>query len=384
MSRQIDEVYVDDPRALADVVSAASASPRYAIDTEFHRERTYFPRLALVQIQFATVNALIDPLAVDPRLLAPLMESESLAIVHAAQQDLEVLRYAVGAVPKRMFDCQLAAGFLGYSTPSLSTLAQSLLKIELSKGDRMTDWLRRPLTASQCEYARADVMHLERMYDIIGGELANRGRLEWVIDACEEMRSRPYGDADPQDAWLKIREARSLKGRARGVAQALAEWREKRAMTTNVPVRRILGDMALVSIAQAAPRSTEDLSHVRGVDERSLGGSVAREILAVVRDGIERNVQLPASDGDGVDKRLKPLVTLITAWIGELARQHDLDPALLATTRDVVGYVGGGASRLSTGWRRDLVGEDLDKLTSGRAGLGFASHGGLVLIHTDK
>lgn len=384
MSRHLELLYVDDARTLEDVVAAAADAPRYAIDTEFHRERTYFPRLALVQIQFADVNALIDPLAVDPRLLAPLMESSSLAIVHAAQQDLEVLRYAVGVVPRRMFDCQLAAGFLGYSTPSLATLAQSLLKIELSKGDRMTDWLRRPLTASQCDYARSDVLHLERLYDIIGGELANRGRLDWVHDACEEMRTKPYGDADPQDAWLKIREARSLKGAARGAAQALAEWREKRAMTTNVPVRRILGDMALVSIAQAAPKSTEDLAHVRGVDERSLGGSVGREILAAVRDGVTRNVSLPVADGEGVDKRMRPLVTLITAWIAELARQHELDPALLATTKDVIGYVGGGSSRLSSGWRRDLVGEDLEKLMSGRAGLGFAPHGGLVLIHTDK
>jgi ribonuclease D len=175
-----------------------------------------------------------------------------------------------------------------------------------------------------------------------------------------------------------------LKGAARGAAQTLAEWREKRAMTTNVPVRRILGDMALVSIAQAAPKSTEDLAHVRGVDERSLGGSVGREILAAVRDGVTRNVSLPVADGEGVDKRMRPLVTLITAWIAELARQHELDPALLATTKDVIGYVGGGSSRLSSGWRRDLVGEDLEKLMSGRAGLGFAPHGGLVLIHTDK
>ncbi len=384
MSGQLELLYVDDDRTMDDVVSAAASAPRYAIDTEFHRERTYFPRLALVQIQFGSVNALIDPLAVDPRKLAPLMESPSLSIVHAAQQDLEVLRYAVGAVPRRMFDCQLAAGFIGYSTPSLSTLAQALLKIELSKGDRMTDWLRRPLTASQCDYARADVLHLERMYDILGGELANRGRLEWVNDACEEIRTKPYGDADPADAWLKIKEARPLKGQARGVAQALAEWRERRAMTTNVPVRRILGDMALVSIAQAAPRSTEDLAHIRGVDERSIGGSVAREILAAVRDGMSRTVQIPVNEGDGVDRRMRPLVTLITAWIAELARQHELDPALLATTRDVTGYVAGGASRLSSGWRRNLVGEDLEKLMSGQAGLGFSPHGGLVLIHTDK
>lgn len=383
MAGQLELLYVDDERTLRDVITAANGAARYAIDTEFHRERTYFPRLALIQVQFERVNALIDPLAVDPRLLRPLMESSAIAILHAAQQDLEVLRYAVGAVPSTIFDCQLAAGFIGYSTPSLSTLTHSLLRVELSKGDRMTDWLRRPLTPSQCEYARSDVFHLERLYDIIGGELANRGRLTWVTEACEDLRTKPYGDADPKDAWLKIREARSLKGRARGVAQAIAEWREKRAMATNVPVRRILGDMAIVSIAQAAPASTEDLAHVRGVDERTLGGSVGREILAAVRDGVHRTVELPAADGEGVDKRLRPLVTLITAWISELARQHDLDPTLLATNRDVAGYVSGGASRLSSGWRCDLIGEDLQHLMSGRAGLGFTPQGGLALIRTD-
>ncbi|MFM8506944.1 MAG: hypothetical protein ACKOBR_04530, partial [Actinomycetota bacterium] len=116
------EHFVDDDAALADVVAEAARAPLYALDTEFHRERTYFPRLALVQLQWGTTNVLIDPLAVDPRGLAPLLRSDSLAVLHASQQDLEVLQYAVGCVPSRMFDTQLAAGFIGYSTPSLANL----------------------------------------------------------------------------------------------------------------------------------------------------------------------------------------------------------------------------------------------------------------------
>ncbi|NCX78498.1 MAG: ribonuclease D, partial [Actinobacteria bacterium] len=148
-----EHVVVDDA-ALEQVVQSALRAPLYAIDTEFHRERTYFPRLALVQLQWGTDNVLIDPLAVDPRGLAPLLQGPGLAVVHAAAQDLEVLRYACGTVPSQMFDTQIAAGFIGYRTPSLATLTQSLLKVALSKGDRMTDWLRRPLTKSQSDYAR--------------------------------------------------------------------------------------------------------------------------------------------------------------------------------------------------------------------------------------
>ena len=135
----IAEHFVADDAALAYVVRDALTASIYSLDTEFHRERTYFPRLALVQLQWGNNNVLIDPLAVDPRGLGDLLRGPGLALLHASQQDLEVMRYAVGEVPSRMFDTQLAAGFIGYSTPSLAALVQSQLKVMLSKGDRMTD-----------------------------------------------------------------------------------------------------------------------------------------------------------------------------------------------------------------------------------------------------
>ena len=128
----IVEHFVADDAALADVVRDAITAPLYSLDTEFHRERTYFPRLALVQLQWGNNNALIDPLAVDPRGLGDLLRGPGLALLHASQQDLEVMRYAVGEVPSRIFDTQLAAGFIGYSTPSLAALVQSQLKVMLS------------------------------------------------------------------------------------------------------------------------------------------------------------------------------------------------------------------------------------------------------------
>lgn len=376
----ISEHFVADDASLRDVVSDAKNAQAYALDTEFHRERTYFPRLALVQLQWGRTNVLIDPLAVDPRGLADLLRGPGLAILHASQQDLEVLRYAVGDVPSRLFDTQLAAGFVGYSTPSLAALVQSQLKVTLSKGDRMTDWLRRPLTSSQCSYARSDVAHLEQLFERIRARLEELGRTTWVEEACEDLRQRPWGESNPDDAWLRIKDARALKGTARGVAQALAAWRERRAMATNVPLRRVMSDMALLGIAQAAPQSTEELAHARGVDERYLGGSVAREILAAVRDGRERVVEVDTQSHEPLEKRLRPAVTLVTAWIGELARSAEIDPMLVATNRDIVALLAGGESRLSHGWRRDLVGRDIQRLLKGESGLSFDGDGRLRLI----
>ena len=376
----VSEHFVADDAALRDVVNDAMSAPLYALDTEFHRERTYFPRLALVQLQWGKTNVLIDPLAVDPRGLADLLRGSGLAVLHASQQDLEVLRYAVGEVPSRLFDTQLAAGFIGYSTPSLAALAQSQLKVTLSKGDRMTDWLRRPLTESQCSYARSDVAYLEQLFERISGRVDQLGRTTWVNEACEELRVRPWGESNPADAWLRIKDARALKGEARGVAQALAAWRERRAMATNIPLRRVMSDMALLGIAQAAPRSTEDLAHARGVDERYLSGSIAREILAAVKEGRERVVELDTQAHDPLEKRLRPAVTLVTAWIGELARTAEIDPTLVATNRDIVALLAGGESRLAHGWRRDLVGRDIESLLKGESGLSFDGDGRLRLI----
>lgn len=376
----ISEHFIADDAALRDVVNDARSAPIYALDTEFHRERTYFPRLALVQLQWGNTNVLIDPLAVDPRGLAELLCGNGLAVLHASQQDLEVLRYAVGEVPSRLFDTQLAAGFIGYSTPSLAALAQSQLKVTLSKGDRMTDWMRRPLTASQCSYARSDVAYLEQLFERISSRVDQLGRSSWVSEACEELRLRPWGESNPEDAWLRIKDARALKGEARGVAQALAAWRERRAMATNIPLRRVMSDMALLGIAQAAPRSTEDLAHARGVDERYLSGSIAREILAAVKEGRERIVELDSQAHDPLEKRLRPAVTLVTAWIGELARTAEIDPMLVATNRDIVALLAGGESRLAHGWRRDLVGRDIERLLKGESGLSFDGDGRLRLI----
>ncbi len=366
-----------------DVIDTLCAQPRYAIDTEFHRERTYYPKLALVQLGWADQIVLVDPLAVDMAAIRRLFASSAIAVFHAAQQDLDVLTHSVATVPERMFDTQLAAGFVGYSTPSLLSLLHAELGVTASKGDRLTDWLRRPLTADQQVYAAGDVAHLFELHDRITAKLAVLGRLEWALDACEELRTRPTGASDPEHAWLRLKDVRVLKAKARGVAQSVAAWRERRAASVDVPVRQILPDLAILGISQKHPTSQAELSQARGVEERHSRGAMGAEILAAVADGLTRDVQSPSPDVDDLDRSLRPAVTLVSAWVSEVARAERIDTALLATRSDLVALLRGDSdARLAHGWRAELLGDGIRSLVEGRAGLTFDGKGGLKLIPT--
>ena len=373
--------WISSDQELTGVLAEIQQEERYALDTEFHREKTYFPQLALIQLKWGKQIALVDPLAVTLSLFADLFRSQTLCVVHAAQQDLEVLNYVCGSAPNKIFDTQVAAGFIGMSSPSLSTLVQNELKVTLTKGDRLTDWLRRPLTANQCSYAATDVEYLMSLHDILVKKLGALGRADWVDNACEELRLKPAGPSSPEDAWLKIKEVRTLKGSARGVAQALGQWRELRAMNANIPPRRVLSDMALLGISQAQPQSSEDLFRARGVEQRQLGAEMTREVLAAVAQGVILDVKFPVSDQEDVDKDLRPAVGLITAWVGELARIHQIDATLLGTRLDILQFLRRVPNaRLSQGWRSEIVGKDIDGILAGNMGISFDGKGGLRLV----
>lgn len=373
--------WIGDQAAFEAVVDTLIDQPRYALDTEFHRERTYYPKLALLQLAWPGDIVLVDPLALDMSSLRRLFAADSLAVLHAAQQDLDVLTHACGAVPARMFDTQLAAGFTGYSTPSLSSLLQSELSVTASKGDRLTDWLRRPLTADQQSYAASDVAHLLELHDRIVAKLERMGRLDWALEACEELRTRPTGAVDPEFAWLRLKDVRVLKARSRGVAQAVAAWRERRAAASDIPVRQVLPDLAILGIAQKHPTTQAELAQARGVDERHSRGTIGTEILAAVADGVRRDVNVPTLDVDELDRSLRPAVTLVSAWVSEVARTQRIDTALLATRADLVALLRGDAdARLASGWRAELIGDGIKRLVEGSAGLTFDGRGGLRLI----
>ncbi len=373
--------WIDNDRDLKALLDGLMTETRVALDTEFHREKTYFPRLALVQLAWSDGLAIVDPLSCDARMLSQIFGPHHLIVLHAAQQDLDVLSHAIGVIPQLIFDTQVAAGFLGYSTPSLASLVNAELKIALPKGDRLTDWLRRPLTEGQKSYAASDVEHLFELHDLLTAKLDELGRMQWALDACEELRNRKVGAGDPADAWQKQKDVRALKPRTRGVLASLAEWRERRAMASDIPPRQVLPDLALQGIAQREPASISELAQSRGVDERHTRGAVGTEILAAVRLGQGKPLEIPVSDSDDVDRHLRPAITLISAWLSEVARVQKIDNALLATRNDILAFIRQDqAARLLTGWRRDLVGSDLKSLLSGELGLSFDGHGGLKMM----
>jgi ribonuclease D len=372
--------WVDDDGALAEIAERLLDEPAFAIDTEFHRERTYFPQLALVQIGWGDQVALVDPLAVDLAPLAPALTGESTVVMHAASQDLEVLDLACGAVPRRLFDTQIAAGFVSHSLPSLASLVERYEGVHLPKGDRLTDWLRRPLGGDQRRYAASDVVHLLSLRDRLEGELVGRGRLEWALEECEVLRAKGRPVRDPEAAWLRIKEARPLRGEAAAVARSVAAWRERRAVELDQPVRFILSDLAVVGVAQRRPTTIDELARIRGVDERHAKGRSGEAILAAVAAGRGATVERPAGPTRELDKRLRPAVSLVAAWVSQLARDLEIETSLVATRSDIEALLAGDPeARLARGWRAELVGERIRRLVDGEAALAFDRAGHLVL-----
>jgi ribonuclease D len=372
---------IEDDDSFAALVDRLVDEERYAIDTEFHRERTYFPQVALVQIADSHGVSLVDALSVDLQPFAKVLDGPGLAVMHAARQDMEVMERSCGTVPSRLIDTQLAAGFLGYTSPSLSTLLERELGVRAPKADRLTDWLRRPLGDAQLVYAAADVAHLLELHSILMGRVEERERTAWVEQACEELRTEHRGPRDPNDAWRRIKEIRHLRGSALAIAQAVAAWREQRAIETDQTPRFVLSDLGVVGVAAAAPDRVEDLRSLRGVEGRNLRSGLAEELLAVVRSAEGTTpTRPPASQVPELPSELRPAVPLVSAWVSQRARELELETSLLATRSDLEDLLRGVPdARLTHGWRAELVGEPIRRLVEGEATLAFDRETGLLL-----
>ena len=354
---------------------------RYALDTEFHREGTYHPRVALVQVAWPGRLALIDPLEVDLAPMVEVLNSDICAVMHAARQDLEILYRVCGQVPNVLFDTQTASNFVGFSNPSLGTLSERLTGKKVPKGDRLTDWMRRPLQPTQLCYAAADVRDLLSIADRLSDELQRRGRVAWAADAIEAERCDAWTTRDPDVAWTRIKEVRHLRGQALATAQALAKWREEAASSDDVPTRNLLSDLGLVGLAQTRPTEVKKARAVRGVDGRNLRGGRAEEALAVIAESQGRApVDATAVKSPDVPQELRSAINLVTTWVKQVARDLDLDPSTIATRGDVEMLLAPGPDGpLGTGWRAELVGDPIRDLVSGRAALAFQPGSGLVL-----
>ena len=355
-----------DFEELVDELCHASA---YALDTEFHRERTYVPQLALVQLATANRIALIDPLAVDLQSLGRAFRSDAICVMHAGSQDLEILETASGAVPEHMFDTQIAALFCGYRTSSLGKLVEGFLGIQLDKSAQLSDWTRRPLPNADLHYAASDVAHLLDLRDALVGRLEEQRRVPWAEEEIERLRSKDRSPPDPETLWWKLRGKTKLNGRARGVAQELAAWRERVAKKQNRPPRTVLSDMALLALAQRPARNAEQLRGVRNLDLRRF--KRADELLAVIERGtkLPKNaVRLPPKKPENLPK-VDGVIALCLAWLAQRAAKEGLDMSVLGTRDDVTSLVLRRPSRLSSGWRNTLVGHELRAIIEGAAAL---------------
>jgi len=376
-----DATWVDTADALDRLVSRLVDEPVWAFDTEFHREKTYFPHLALLQVAWPGGIALVDPLTVDVAPFAAVLSAGGTAVAHAADQDLEVLDRACGRAPSVLFDTQLAAGFLGMSTPSLASLVEREVGVRLPKADRLTDWARRPLSAGQRQYAAADVAHLLELRRRICRQLDERGRARWAEEECARLVARPRGPQDPETAWWRLKDTRSLRGPSRGVAQEVAAWRERRAVLLDVPPRFVLADLALLGIAHKPPRSEDELLEIRGLDARSLKAAVRVSLLQAVEQGIQLPpavVRSPFAEDN--ERDLRAATTLAGAWVAQLGRDEEIDPSLLATRAELTALLNGRtAGRLDEGWRKELVGDRVRLLAAGGASVAFDGKGGLLI-----
>jgi len=365
---------------LESICRELSGEEFYAIDTEFHTERTYWPALALIQLAWSDRIALVDPLAVEPEPLRQVFEGSGTAVAHSAGQDLDILDTACGAAPTRVFDTQVAAGFLGMSSPSLGRLVEQVLGLTLAKADQLSDWLQRPLPASQLTYAAGDVEHLLALRSVLVDRLAQRGRLEWALQECALILPGQRRTVVPEQAWWKVGDMRRLTGRARGVAQEVTAWRERRAAEVDRPRRSVLSDLAVLTIAQRPPRTRQQLEKLRGVDARSLAKGAAVEILEAVDRGTalsQDELRLPPDAAES--KASQVAVAMCAGLVRQIAEQLEFDQSLLATRSDIALLVVGEPSRLDTGWRRDLAGTPIRQLLSGEVAAAFDGDGQLVL-----
>ena len=337
--------------------------------------------MALLQVGWSRGVALIDPLCVDLEPLSEVIKSDALIVMHAASQDIEVLEQVCKASPKYLFDTQLAAGFLGMSSPSLATLHEKELGLKLQKSDRLSDWFTRPLTESQRNYAASDVANLLQIHSQQVEKLIQRGRLAWAEAECAELLVRESTRRRPRDAWKRIKEARKLKGRSLDIARSLAAWRESRAAEVDLPVRYVLPDLAIVAIAQKSPSSLEELTTVRGVERHHLNKGAGREIL----NAISKSDKLPKlSDENFPSKKnrsdLRAATVLIAAWLSQMSQDLELDPVLLGTRADIEALISGeDNAKMANGWRDELVGSTIQNLLEGRSSLAFDGFGRLLL-----
>ncbi|HQU14604.1 MAG: ribonuclease D [Chromatiales bacterium 21-64-14] len=371
MDATADTLYVDTPAALERLCVQIDGQPWLALDTEFLREKTYFPQLCLVQIATPQLTACVDPLALADLgpLLDVLYRPTILKVLHASRQDLEIFHHLRGAPFAPVFDTQLAAPLLGHPDQvGYAALVAAVLGVNLSKSHTRADWRRRPLPPEQLRYAADDVRYLAPLYQRLNTDLAGRGRLDWLADEFTALSDPGQYENPPEQAWHRVRGADRLRGPRLAVLQDLAAWRESTARAEDQPRAWLLRDETLLDLARMMPQTEQDLRHLRGLNERVAqrhGADLVMRIRAAAQQ-----VPRPAETARPHPPRLEPsaeaLADLLMAVVRARAQQHQLSPATLAPRKEVERLVAGeDHSVLLKGWRERMIGEELRSVLRG-------------------
>jgi ribonuclease D len=375
-------MYIETMSDLRALVKRIKGTPHIAIDTEFVRERQYFPQLEIIQIATETEEAILDYRVLQSldSFGEVLDDTNTLKIFHAASQDLEILFNLMGRVPKPLFDTQVAAAMVGLGPQiGYSRLVEGVMGVALSKSETLTDWTRRPLTNAQKEYALDDVRYLLPVYQWLDSRLQALGRQDWLKEEWAEMSDPAlYRRADPREAYRRISGMNKLKPTQLAVLRELAEWREKEAVRRDRPAGVVLKDAVLIEIARRAPRTLNDLRDIRALLPRDIERSGEALLESVQRGRATPRHELPhIQERTNLTGQESGLVTLLQAYLRARSEELGIAPSYLATTTEVQEFVAATQSeRLSApmlhGWRRRVVGTDLVALIEGEVGLSWS------------
>jgi len=358
---------------LKSFVDRAMAADVVALDTEFITGRTYYPRLALIQVGLNVGDVrIIDPLAIENlQVLGKLLEHPGIVkVVHAPETDLYLLHKTTGVIPRNVFDAQHALGFTCPQWPPLSlrNLIKELLGVTLKKSETRSDWMSRPLTSKQCSYAADDVRYLCQAYRKLQKRIAALGRTTWVAEDMARYHDASwYAEPDANKAYLLFKRANTLGGLQRAALQNIAAWRQKTAMQKNLPLQWILSDKAAFAIARHMPRTIEHF--------RNLSVDIPRSSRTALFHTLQAARDLPIQDRPPrpnvpkvyfSQRALTKRWHLATTTISKRALEAGMPHKLIASKRDIRALVNGHDSALLHGWRYEFVGKDLEALLSRR------------------
>lgn len=365
--------------ALEALCSRLRHEPFVTVDTEFMRERTYWPELCVVQLAGAQDVAVVDAAApgIDLAPLGALFADEQvMKVFHAARQDIEICVLRWGAVPRPLFDTQIAAMVAGFGDQvGYDALVASLTGDHIDKAHRFSDWSARPLSPAQIAYAASDVTHLRGVYTKLRARLEAEGRLDWVGEEMSALADPATYRVDPETMWERLR-PRTANRRLLGTLRAIAAWREREAQRVNIPRPRLLKDESLLEIAATAPATPEALGRVRGVTKGFAEGRSGAALIAAIQAAqSEPDAALPDIPRGRDGGRPSPaLVALLKVLLAAQCERHHVAPKLVASTADIERLACEEQPDIPAlgGWRRDVFGRHALELRSGRLALGVA------------